>query len=142
MTIPTQEIFSTDPYFKKIEKPWGYEIHWVPDTLPYMGKVIHIEAGKRLSLQRHDQKQESWFLLSGQGKIIWENTDGELTETVMIPHQGYTCAIRQKHRLVGITDCDIIEVSTPELGTTERLEDDYGRPDETEEARKLLHKNQ
>mgnify|MGYP001566710898 FL=1 len=70
--------FSTDPYSKKIEKPWGYEIHWVPDTLPYVGKVIHIEAGKRLSLQRHDQKKESWLLVHGEGEIIWENNKGEL----------------------------------------------------------------
>lgn len=139
MTDRTQEIFSIDPYSKKIEKPWGYEIHWVPDTLPYMGKVIHIEAGKRLSLQRHDQKKESWFLANGEVKIVWEDKEGKLIETQMLPGQGYTCAIGQRHRLVGITDCDIIEVSTPELGTTERLEDDYGRLDETEEARKSLH---
>jgi len=128
-------MFSTDPYAKKIEKPWGYEIHWTTDALPYVGKLIHIESGKRLSLQRHDKKQESWFLIGGEAKIIWENNEGRLIETVMTPKQGYTCATGQKHRLSGITDCDIIEVSTPEIGITERLEDDYGRPNETEEMR-------
>ena len=43
--------------------------------------------------------------------------------------------VGQRHRLIGITDCDIFEVSTPEIGTTFRLEDDYKRPDETEEMR-------
>ncbi|MEK7093944.1 MAG: hypothetical protein AAB903_01220, partial [Patescibacteria group bacterium] len=76
-------------------------------------------------------------LVHGEGEIIWENNKGELIETSMIPGQGYTCALGQKHRLAAITDCDIIEVSTPELGATERLEDDYGRPNETEEMRKL-----
>lgn len=128
--------FTNSPYVKRVEKPWGYELHWVPENLPYMGKIEHINAGARLSLQVHDAKQESWFLMSGRAKIVWENAQGELIETELEPGQGYTCALGQKHRLVGITDCDIIEVSTPEQGTTLRLEDDYKRPDETPEQRK------
>lgn len=124
------------PYIKKIIKPWGYELHWVEETMPYMGKVIHIKAGKRLSLQTHDQKQESWFLTRGRAKIIWDDPNENLIETEMEQGAGYTCQINQRHRLIGITDCDIIEVSTPEMGTTYRLEDDYNRPDETEEIRK------
>jgi len=128
--------FLTAPYSKKIDKPWGYELHWTPSDKPYMGKLIHVNAGARLSLQVHDQKQESWFLVKGKAKVIWENTDGELIETELEVNQGYSCALGQKHRLAGITDADIIEVSTPEIGTTFRLEDDYKRPDETEEQRK------
>ncbi len=127
--------FSTDSYVKKIDKPWGYELHWVPADKPYMGKVLHIKANCRLSLQVHDQKQESWFLLDGRAKVTWENNNGELVETELQSEVGYTCSFGQKHRLVGITDCDIIEVSTPEIGTTLRLEDDYKRPDETPEQR-------
>lgn len=128
--------FNTKPYIKRVEKPWGYELHWVPDTLPYMGKVLHINAGKRLSLQYHDKKQESWFLMQGRAKIIWEEDSGDLIETEMQSNAGYTCSLGQKHRLAGITDCEIIEVSTPEIGNTYRLEDDYSRPTETEEMRK------
>lgn len=122
---------------KKVEKPWGYELHWVPADKPYIGKVLHIVAGKRLSLQVHDEKQESWFIMNGRGKVIWENNDGELIETELEPGKGYTTEVGQKHRLVGITDCDILEVSTPEMGTTYRLEDDFKRPDETPEQRKF-----
>ena len=129
--------YSQDVYSNRINKPWGYEIHWVPAELPYMGKVLHINEGARLSLQIHDQKQESWFLIKGKAKVIWENNKGELTETVLAEGVGYSTSVGQKHRLVGITDCDIIEVSTPELGTTWRLEDDYARPDETEEQRAI-----
>ena len=128
--------FSTSPYVRRIEKPWGWEIHWVPEGIPYMGKILHVSAGKRLSLQAHDQKQESWFIINGRGKVVWENEKGELIETELDAGQGYTCKIGQRHRLVGITDCDIVEVSTPEMGTTWRLEDDYARPDETPEQRK------
>ena len=129
--------FLTNSHHKKVIKPWGFEIHWVPENLPYMGKLLHINAGKRLSLQRHDKKQESWFLINGQAKVVWDDNNGNLIETELESSKGYTCSIGQRHRLVGITDCDIIEVSTPEIGTTERLEDDYGRPDETEELRNL-----
>ncbi|MEI6481168.1 MAG: cupin [Candidatus Saccharibacteria bacterium] len=128
--------FTQESFDQRFDKPWGYEIHWVPASAPYMGKVLHINAGARLSLQIHDHKQESWFLVGGEAKVIWENNQGELTETVLKLGQGYSTSVGQKHRLVGITDCDIIEVSTPEIGTTWRLEDDYSRPDETEEQRK------
>jgi len=129
--------FTNVPFQKKVEKPWGWEIHWTPENLPYVGKILHVNAGKRLSLQRHDMKQESWFMVSGKAKIIWDNEKGELIETILEYSQGYTCNIGQRHRLVGITDCDVAEVSTPEIGTTERLEDDFNRPNETEEIRNL-----
>jgi mannose-6-phosphate isomerase-like protein (cupin superfamily) len=130
-------LFSNDSYARRVAKPWGYEIHWVPESAPYMGKILHIDAGKRLSLQLHDQKQESWLIMQGSAKAVWENSAGELIETELQPGQGYTTQLGQKHRLVGITDCDILEVSTPELGTTWRLEDDYSRPNETPEQRQL-----
>lgn len=126
----------SQPYIKRVEKPWGYELHWVPEGLSYMAKILHINAGKRLSLQIHDAKQESWFLMAGRAKVIWENEKDELIETEFEKGQGYTCSLGQKHSLAGITDCDIIEVSTPEIGNTIRLEDDYARPTETEEMRK------
>lgn len=128
--------FSNDSYVKRVEKPWGYELHWVPEDAPYMGKLLHINAGARLSLQVHDQKSESWFLMSGSAAVIWENSNGELIETILESGKGYTTKLGQKHRLKGLTDCDILEVSTPELGTTWRLEDDFARPHETPEQRK------
>lgn len=127
--------FSTDSYVRRIEKPWGHELHWVPEGAPYMGKVLHINAGARLSLQVHDEKQESWLLINGEAAVIWENSKGELIETKLEKGVGYSTKVGQKHRLKGLTDCDIVEVSTPELGTTWRLEDDYARPHETPEQR-------
>ena len=64
--------FTNQPYVKKVDKPWGYELHWVPEGMPYMGKILHIEAGKRLSLQVHDKKQESYWLLSGECDLVLE----------------------------------------------------------------------
>lgn len=128
--------FSVAPYAKRIEKPWGYEIHWVPEDAPYMGKVLHVNEGARLSLQVHDEKQESWFIMGGNGSVIWENEKGEMVETVLQPGMGYSTKIGQKHRLKGLEGgADILEVSTPEAGTTWRLEDDFARPNQTPEER-------
>lgn len=128
--------FNNEPYARRVEKPWGWEIHWVPDDRPYMGKIIHINAGARLSLQKHDKKTESWYVMSGRAKVIWESEDGGgLLETELETGKGYSCEVGQRHRLAGISDCDVLEVSTPEIGTTYRLEDDYNRTDETPQER-------
>jgi mannose-6-phosphate isomerase len=127
--------YSTTGVATRVEKPWGYEILWTQPDRPYVGKLLHVDAGKRMSLQVHDAKTESWFLVAGRAKVVWDDGSGELVETELERGLGYSCQIGQRHRLVGITDCDIIEVSTPEIGTTHRLEDDYSRPDETDAVR-------
>lgn len=132
--------FSTFSYVKKVEKPWGYELHWVPEGMPYMGKVLHINAGSRLSLQVHDVKQESYWLINGECNLLIENRLGEMEVIHMQKGVGYTTHAGQKHRHQGITDCDIIEVSMPEQGTTDRLEDDYSRPNETPQQREIERK--
>ena len=129
--------FSTDAYARHIDKPWGGELHWVPEDAPYMGKLLHIEAGKQLSLQIHDKKQESWLLIEGRAAVLWENKHGTLIQTELQKGVGYSTQVGQRHRLIGITDAKIIEVSTREEGTTWRLEDDYARPHETPEQREL-----
>lgn len=128
--------FTTDGFVKKIDKPWGYELIFTPEGQPYTGKIMHIESGKRQSLQMHDQKEETYFLGSGEGGVILENSHGEMETINFEVGKGYTTKVGQKHRLFGKTDCDIWEVSTTETGTTYRLEDDYNRTDETEELRK------
>lgn len=133
--------FSNEPFVIRVEKPWGYELIMTPKHMPYAGKIIHINAGKRLSLQVHDEKVETWILKSGKAKVLWDNDEGELIETELSQDHGFTSMVGQRHRLIGITDCDIFEVSSPEVGITYRLEDDYKRPDETEEMRDQERKN-
>ncbi|HML99388.1 MAG TPA: hypothetical protein PKD75_13020 [Tepidiformaceae bacterium] len=115
---------------RRVEKPWGFELVWTEPGLPYVGKVIHINAGARLSLQVHDAKTETWLLLSGRVLVTLEDDTGLVSEFEMQPATGYTCRAGRRHRLAGITECEILEVSTPEVGMTHRLQDDYGRPDE------------
>lgn len=127
--------FVTVGYTKHVKKPWGYELIFTSPDLPYSGKIMHVEAGKRQSLQIHDQKQETYFLASGRGGVIVENSQGEMETIEFEPKKGYTTVVGQRHRIFAITDCDVWEVSTPEIGTTYRLEDDYQRPNETDEVR-------
>lgn len=124
------------PFAALVTKPWGWELHWTPADSPYVGKIIHINAGARLSLQVHEAKCESWLLIRGRATVIWDNALGQLEEVPLKQGVGYTCDSGKRHRLVGVTDCDIVEVSTPECGTTWRLEDDFGRPHETDQQRR------
>lgn len=128
--------FKNSPYVKRVEKPWGYELIFTEEGLPYTGKLMHLKAGTRQSLQIHDQKVETYYLGSGKGGVLIENDQGEMEEIEFEKGVGYTTKLGQKHRIFALTDCDVLEFSTPEKGNTYRLEDDYARPTETEEIRK------
>lgn len=125
---------------QKIEKPWGYELILTPSDSPVTGKILHINAGCRLSYQYHDQKQESLTLISGKALLIYEENQ-EIKEMPMELNKGYFVKPFEKHRLKAISDCDIMEVSTPETGNTVRLEDDYSRSTETQKDRTELRKS-
>ncbi len=110
---------------EKVEKPWGYELHWAK-TDRYVGKVIHVNAGHALSLQYHNVKEETILLWSG--RLRFEIQEGERVVTRAM-EAGDRAHIKPKtvHRMTAIEDCDIFEVSTPELDDVVRLEDRYGR---------------
>ena len=140
MTTPPQfdpSGFSTDPHAIRIEKPWGYEVLLTPKESPYAFKLIHVKAGHRLSLQIHDKKIETQTLVDGEGYLVLENADGTLNDVPLEPGVGYHIAIGQRHRLCASPDQDVtvFEASTPEIGTTWRLEDDHNRPHQTDEER-------
>ncbi len=128
--------FNRKPFVKIVPKPWGYELIFTPEHLPYTGKIMHVKAGTRQSLQIHDKKRETYYLASGRGGVLIENENSEMVEEEFETGKGYTTELGQKHRIYGITDCDVWEVSTPESGNTYRLDDDYARPTETDEMRK------
>jgi mannose-6-phosphate isomerase len=135
--MPASSPFSLEPLGRRIEKPWGYEILLSPPDAPYTSKLIHVRAGKRLSLQIHDIKVETQTLVAGRGMLVLEGADGQLHEVPMESGVGYHVAVGQRHRLCAAPDEDatVFEASTPEVGTTLRLEDDYARPHETDQLR-------
>jgi len=122
-------------YSVKINKPWGYEIIFTPPDSPVTGKILHLNQGARFSYQYHEKKTETLCLLNGRAKIILNDEEIE-----MEPQKGYFIKPMIKHRCQAITDCDLLEASTKEEGTTVRLQDDYQRPDETDELRKQPHR--
>jgi mannose-6-phosphate isomerase len=126
----TSVVSVTDGYARTVEKPWGHEEVFTVASLPYVGKIIRVRAGCRLSLQVHELKTETMILLSGSAELLLENDCGELRNLTMEPSLGYTIRPGLRHRLLALTNVVVLEVSTPELGVTLRLEDDYGRPDE------------
>lgn len=109
----------------RVEKPWGYEIHWAK-TDRYVGKIIHVNAGHALSLQYHNEKDETIYLSCG--RILFDIQDGDrLARREMKPGESVHIAPKTIHRMTAIEDSDILEVSTPELHDVVRLEDRYGR---------------
>jgi mannose-6-phosphate isomerase-like protein (cupin superfamily) len=108
-----------------VGKPWGYEIIWA-HTERYVGKVLHINKGESLSYQYHVVKDETIRLLSGVLEMDIEAT-GERSKLSLVPGDCVHIVPGMKHRMIAIDDCDILEVSTPELDDVVRLEDRYGR---------------
>jgi len=114
----------TDPV-TRVDKPWGYELHWAK-TDRYVGKLIHIDKGHALSLQYHNQKDETIYLHAG--RLLFEIKRGdELVKLEMKPGDAIHVTPPTVHRMTAIEACDIFEVSTPELHDVVRLEDRYGR---------------
>ena len=108
----------------RVEKPWGYELHWAK-TDRYVGKLIHINAGHALSLQYHNRKTRRSS--SGTGRMLFEIKEGdELVKREMKPGDAVHVTPPTVHRMTAIEDCDVFEVSTPELHDVVRLEDRYG----------------
>jgi len=110
---------------KKVEKPWGYELIWA-HTERYVGKILHIRKGESLSYQYHRIKDETIYLLHGLMEL--EIGDEKRREKQQLePGACVHIAPGTRHRMTALEDCDILEVSTPELDDVVRLEDRYGR---------------
>ena len=111
---------------RRVDKPWGEELIWAI-TDRYVGKLITIEAGKRLSLQYHERKDEWIHVLEGTLRLTLENDVGEIENRDLGPGEGAHVPTGRRHRYTGIDTVTVIEVSTPELDDVVRLEDDFGR---------------
>jgi len=111
---------------RRVDKPWGNELIWVL-TDRYCGKIITIEAGKRLSLQRHKKKDEAVLLLSGRLRLHLEDDSGTIQPIDLGPRDALRVPAGRIHRFEALERCELVEISTPELDDVERLEDDFGR---------------
>src|SRR5579875_2540339 len=98
----------------RVEKPWGYEI-WYGVTAEYVGKILHVNAGHRLSLQYHQHKDESSYLYSGRLRLLKGGSANDLTETVITPGHVWRNLPGEVHSIEAIEDADVLEVSTSHL---------------------------
>ena len=111
---------------RHVPKPWGSEQIWAL-TERYCGKVIRISAGKRLSLQRHERKEESLIVMRGTLRLHLEDAHDPLVVLELGPGESAHVDTHRIHRFEAATDVELVEVSTPEIDDVERLEDDFGR---------------
>ena len=113
------------PY--RVDKPWGYELIWAR-TDRYVGKILHIEPGHVLSLQYHDKKDESIYVLKGEIILRLRQGKGDaLTERRVREGQAFHIHPTLVHQFEAVTASDLLEASTPELDDVVRLKDRYGR---------------
>jgi mannose-6-phosphate isomerase-like protein (cupin superfamily) len=113
---------------RRVEKPWGYELWWA-DTDAYAGKLLHVEAGHRLSLQLHREKDETSYVLSGRLRLTWGPSAEDLEEQEIGPGHAWRVTPGTVHSIEAIEDSVVLEVSTPHLDDVVRLQDSYGRAD-------------
>lgn len=113
---------------RHVDKPWGHETIWA-HTEEYVGKILHIKAGHALSVQYHEVKDETVYLLSGEllYRVWLDGKDGEATDVKLRLGEAFRITPHTIHQMEAITDCDILEASTPHLGDIVRLQDRYGR---------------
>lgn len=108
-----------------VPKPWGHETIWAR-TDRYVGKILHIKAGQSLSVQYHNRKDETVYLLSGE--LVYRVQRGDALEDMhLVQGESFRITPGTIHQMEAVTDCDVLEVSTPELDDIVRLSDRYGR---------------
>lgn len=129
--------FHYEEYVLRIGKPWGYELHFAKEDDPLMVKIHHINSGDRFSEHAHRSRKESYWLLNGDCEMQMEDSSRKMMTFNIEQNKGYTVSVGQRHRHAGISDCDLLEVGTPEGGKTWRIQDDYERPDQSDEQRRL-----
>ena len=109
-----------------VEKPWGHEEIFA-QTERYVGKILFIKAGEALSLQYHERKDETLRVLDGELELQVGSADDALRAHRLGEGAVFHLPPGTRHRMTAVTDCRLLEVSTPELDDVVRLEDRYGR---------------
>ncbi len=112
---------------RHVPKPWGHETIWA-HTDRYVGKILHVKAGEKLSVQYHVKKDETVYLLRGEMKY-WVQLPGdtEMRDQRLVAGESFRITPNTIHAIEAVTDIDVLEASTPELDDVVRLNDRYGR---------------
>ena len=110
----------------RVEKPWWHEIWWA-STDQYVGKILHVNKGHRLSLQYHEKKDETSYVLHGRLILVQGPSEDSLTERTVSVGDVWRNTPGTIHTIEALEDSDVLEASTPHLDDVVRLRDDYGR---------------
>ena len=107
-------------------KPWGQE-EILMQTNKYVMKRITITRGHRLSLQYHELKEETIYVISGT-LIIWKSKEF-YDHITLCPGKTFHVKPGDVHRFGATEQSDVVilECSTTELTDVVRLADDYNR---------------
>lgn len=109
-----------------ILKPWGKEI-WFANQPGYVGKILFITKGHRYSLQYHERKVETQYLLKGVCKFLIGESEDSLEEIILNPGDKLDVYPGMIHRAEALEDVEILEVSSNDLDDVVKIADDYGR---------------
>ena len=110
----------------RVEKPWGYEL-WLELNEYYAYKLIHINAGHQSSLQWHEKKVATNYVIEGEAEVLLENDKGEMESRKYTPGKGFCVPLKTKHRVIATKDLTMLECSTAHLNDCIRFEDDSNR---------------
>ena len=109
-----------------VPKPWGREEIFAENER-YAGKLLYISAGQCLSLQYHERKDETLYVLEGEVILLVGEDRDRMEEKRLRPGESYRIRPFVLHRMSAEAPCVLVEVSSPELDDVVRLEDAYGR---------------
>jgi len=110
----------------RVEKPWGYEL-WLELNEHYAYKLIHMKKGFQSSLQWHEKKVETNYVIEGEAEVLLQNENGEIESRTYKIGEGWCVPLKTKHRVIAITDYTALECSTAHLNDCIRFEDDNSR---------------
>lgn len=111
---------------KIVPKMWGHE-EWIEVNDTYAVKKLHLKQNCRTSLQYHEKKRETFYIISGRLKFTVGNEQNSLQEVILT--SGAVCTLEpgKIHRMEALEDSEYLECSTTELDDVIRLADDFGR---------------
>ena len=111
---------------KKIIKPWGFE-EILEINKKYLLKKLYMKKNHRCSLQYHNKKKETIYVLSGKLKIFIGKSRNKLKSKIFKKGSNITIEPKVIHRMQAVTNCLYLEASTPQNSDVVRLSDDYNR---------------
>ena len=111
---------------KHIDKPWGYE-NILEQNKDYVVKELFMKEGNSCSLQYHELKHETFYVLKGKLRFYVGKTKDDLTIMELNVGECYTIEPLVVHRMEAVVDSLYLESSTNHLDDVIRIEDNYGR---------------